>query len=431
MGKLMIQEIAKVLVEKNGITMEAAGIFATEMFAIIFERLEQGEQVKVKGLGTFKVIGVEARESVSVRTGERVVIDGHSKVSFIPDATMKELVNRPFSQFETVILNDGVEFDDEVEEMAPSGSPKGEGVAPSEIATPHSVPSENEPDVSEDTVSEDSIVSHSLATPSPLEEPEEASDEAMDEPEEEEAMDYCNATLGSVQEPEEEEAMDDCNATLGSVREMEDDHPDNLVYNNEKGTSMGMKLLRILGVLALMAVSAFVGYLVGHYGNNVKPQPDAVVDTVTIYVRDTIRVVEKQESTQQSEPSTSNATPHSAPSENVKQPAPKVEQPPKADVKAEKPKQDKKADAAELHEKYAKKDARVRLGAYRIVGLEREVKVRAGQTFYSICRANLGPDMECYVEVFNDLPSKPTIKEGQIIKIPKLELKKRKKASNK
>ena len=76
-------------------------------------------------------------------------------------------------------------------------------------------------------------------------------------------------------------------------------------------------------------------------------------------------------------------------------------------------------------DKYAEKDARVRLGAYRIVGLDQEVKVQSGQTFRSICKAYLGPDMECYVEVFNDLPKNPTVKAGQVIKIPKLQLKKK------
>ena len=112
MGKLTIQEIAKVLVEKSGLQQRDANQFATEMFAVILQRLQEGDQVKVKGLGTFKIISVEARESISVRTGERVVIEGHDKVSFTPDNMMKELVNKPFSQFETVVLNDGVAFSD-------------------------------------------------------------------------------------------------------------------------------------------------------------------------------------------------------------------------------------------------------------------------------------------------------------------------------
>ena len=107
MGKLTIQEIAKILVERSGLSQKDANWFASEMFAIIQQRLEEDELVKIKGLGTFKIINVEARESVSVRTGERVVIDSHAKVTFTPDAVMKELVNKPFSQFETVVLNDG------------------------------------------------------------------------------------------------------------------------------------------------------------------------------------------------------------------------------------------------------------------------------------------------------------------------------------
>ena len=112
MGKLTIQEIAAVLQQKNSFDKRESNSFVTTMFQIIQERLESDGIVKIKGLGTFKMIDVEARESVSVRTGERVVISGHAKVAFTPDATMKELVNRPFSQFETVVLNEGVEFSD-------------------------------------------------------------------------------------------------------------------------------------------------------------------------------------------------------------------------------------------------------------------------------------------------------------------------------
>ena len=93
-------------------TVKEANQFAAVVFEVIQEGLDTEGQVKVKGLGTFKKIQVEARESVSVRTGERVMIDSHAKITFTPDALMKELVNKPFSQFETVILNDGVEFED-------------------------------------------------------------------------------------------------------------------------------------------------------------------------------------------------------------------------------------------------------------------------------------------------------------------------------
>ena len=112
MGKLSIDELAAVLVEKNGLQKQTAQNFVTSIFDVIKDGIEKDRLVKVKGLGTFKVIGVDARESVNVNTGERVLIDSHSKISFTADAMMKELVNKPFSGFETVVLNEGVEFDD-------------------------------------------------------------------------------------------------------------------------------------------------------------------------------------------------------------------------------------------------------------------------------------------------------------------------------
>lgn len=112
MGKISIYDIAKILVDKNGLTKSESEQFVAAIFDVIQEGLEHDSLVKVKGLGTFKIIGVEARESVNVNTGERVVIESHEKVTFTPDAVMKELVNKPFSQFETVVLNDGIEFDD-------------------------------------------------------------------------------------------------------------------------------------------------------------------------------------------------------------------------------------------------------------------------------------------------------------------------------
>ena len=112
MGKISIQELANVLIEKNEMSKRDANSFVNEMFDIIQQHLETDKLVKVKGLGTFKIIDVEDRESVNVNTGERVLIEGHGKITYAPDALLKELVNKPFSQFETVVLNDGVDFED-------------------------------------------------------------------------------------------------------------------------------------------------------------------------------------------------------------------------------------------------------------------------------------------------------------------------------
>ena len=397
MGKLTINDIAGVLVDKNGLDRREANQFVTELFAVIMERLNAGEQVKVKGLGTFKIIGVEARESVSVRTGERVTISGHSKLTFIPDATMKELVNKPFSQFETVVLNDGVEFDD------------------MKVDTKDEAKDEELEEESEETVVEETIVEEAAVEKATVKET------VVEETAVEEAVVEETAVEETVVEKTDTE---DAVAEEHLVEVAKEDAPVEEANNEEIMEDNDKKhpwrwLLYAVGILALMALSAYGGY---YYGIN-RPIPDVVPDTV--FVRDTV-VVEKD--------SIQVATQELEGQEAVKDTMKTVEQPVEKPVEqpVEKPvekKEDKKQEAkpAQTVDVYAEKDARVRLGAYRIVGLEREVKVQAGQTFYGICRANLGPDMECYVEVYNNLPQNPTIKEGQIIKIPKLQLKKRSK----
>ena len=116
MAKIFLSELSAVLAEKHGIDRRTAQRFVTSVVSVVQRGLEADRIVKIKGLGTFKIIDVEARESVNVNTGERLVIDSHSKLTFLPDNTMKELVNRPFSQFETVVLNDGVNFDEPEED---------------------------------------------------------------------------------------------------------------------------------------------------------------------------------------------------------------------------------------------------------------------------------------------------------------------------
>ena len=393
MGKLTINDIAAVLVDKNGLDRREANQFVTELFAVIMERLNAGEQVKVRGLGTFRIIDVEPRESVSVRTGERVTISGHSKLTFTPDATMKELVNKPFSQFETVVLNDGVEFDDM--KVVTKEDPKDD--EPEE--EPEEVVREEVP---EEVVREEVPVVAAIA----------------DVPTIEETIADVSTTVESVvEEVPVEEPLIEVAEEEAPVEEAKEEVPVEMVNKKEELREKNNKkrplvwLLKMFGVMALMAVSAYGGY---YHGVN-KPLPDVVPDTIV--VRDTV-VVDKDsvkvsvEKTETGEVVTKDTV--KAVTETAQVTAKAVE-------KAVEKKVEESVD------QYASKDDRVRLGAYRIVGLDHEVKVLAGQTFYGICRANLGPDMECYVEVYNNLPKNPTIKEGQVIKIPKLQLKKRSK----
>lgn len=403
MDKLTIQEIARVLVDKNGLTVQDANRFVQEMFSIIQQRLETDNLVKVKGLGTFKTISVEARESVSVRTGERVRIDSHTKVTFTPDTVMRELVNKPFSQFETVVLNDGVEFSDMPEEEE---EPETETFVETDPEPEPIVEPEPEPIVEPEP---EPVVE---PEPEPIVEPEpEPVVEAEPEP-----VPVLGAepepvpVLGAEPEPAPNPVVESSFAPTPHQL-IEDDEDDDDDAGEEEPTSWLRWLMYAILALLLLCIGAVGGYFAKGY------MSPAVSDTIIIH--DTLVIIEQEDSLEdaeeiQAEEPVENAQPTSNQVENT-QPIPNT-------VENTQP----KATAVELDE-YEKKDARIRLGAYRIVGLDHEVKVLAGQTFYSICRAHLGPDMACYVEAYNNLPQNPQIKEGQVIRIPKLQLKKRRK----
>lgn len=393
MGRLTIQEIAKVLVAKNGLEPSQANRFATELFAIIQERLEKNDLVKVKGLGTFKVITVDARESVSVRTGGRVMIEEHSKITFTPDATMKELVNKPFSQFETVVLNDNVEFDDLKEQ-----------------------PADSEFEDIKDDLTEAELVQ--------LEKDEEEPVVQQEEPVIQQQEPVVEEPLVEVEQPKETPAVAPLiEVTEATHEEKPEETPEETTdtldndVEEEKTNLLFKWVWMALGAICLVGISAAGGYYYGCQQTALAALSDTVV------IRDTVYVPESQDTT--------SVIALEVPDQIAE--AANVETPKAEEVKAEKPKPEvpkvekPKAEPAPEVDKYAEKDERVRLGAYRIVGLDHEVKVLQGQTFYSICRAHLGPDMECYIEVYNNLPRNPQIKAGQVIKIPKLQLKKRKK----
>lgn len=110
--KLNIQDLIDLLAEKHGMSKKNADSFVKEFFQLIEEALEKDKYVKIKGLGAFKLIDVESRESVNVNTGERFEIQGHTKVSFTPEPALKDIINKPFAHFETVVLNEGTVLED-------------------------------------------------------------------------------------------------------------------------------------------------------------------------------------------------------------------------------------------------------------------------------------------------------------------------------
>ena len=379
MGKLTIQEIAKILVEKNKLTVKEANQFAAVVFEVIQEGLDTEGQVKVKGLGTFKKIQVEARESVSVRTGERVMIDSHAKITFTPDALMKELVNKPFSQFETVILNDGVEFEDLADDLTEEELLELDSMENTEEEATQQVSKEQEV-VSEETVATSAETTNTSAETETVVRP---------------LMDIVDNTIEQEDEkPEIEE---------------EDDEDEENEEEEEGGSSWKKVVGYVLLTLLLMAASAYAGFWYGqqHATKDVDDATD--VENVT----DSIEVIEVDSADVLDVPS-------------VEQPS--VEKPAEEQSAVEKPQTKTEPEQAKQTEepfwkKYEAMDARVRTGAYHIVGTDREVKVRAGETLSKISRRELGEGMSCYIEVYNGLKGNSELKEGQVIKIPKLKWK--------
>ena len=386
MNKLTLNNIAKVLVEKNGLEPKEAMMFTTAMFDLIHDRLNEEGIVKVKGLGTFKMIRVEARESINVRTGERVLIDSHAKITFTPDAVMKELVNKPFSQFETVVLNDDVEFTDMKSEETTdetNNSEQSESLVDvvSEGGTPEPAPEPAPEPVAEPAPEPAPVVApEPVAEVAPEPTPVVAPEPTREVPE---------PTVPSADEESEENtsAVQTC---------YEEDEEESHWHRN-----IGWAFL----VLVLMAASAVGGYL---YGVGQIPSQTAMADTVSaVKVNPVVTDTLVNDSLKADSVAVKTEAKHEDKAASEQQPQEKTSQ--------------------NLHDKYAEMDARVRTGAYKITGLDREVKVRAGDNLKRIARRELGSDdMVCYIEVFNKMNASAELKEGQTIKIPALKLKKKK-----
>ena len=372
-------ELADMLAQKAGISKREAQQFLTDFVETIQDGVNNDKLVKIKGLGTFKVIDVDARESVNVNTGERVTIDSHQKLTFTPDAAMKELVNKPFSQFETVVLNDGVEFDDEPEVEEPTIAE--ETPEPVVEPTPEPEPEptivpelEPEPVVVPEPEPEPTIVPEPEPEPVIVPEPEpEPEPEPMPEPEPE-----------TDPAPVEEEVAEEA---------------------EEKSASYWWLWLLIAIIACVISFAG--GYL---YGRHMDMQElfaeDASADTAAVQAAPVVEVKDTAKvDTMQVKPETEEQAEVKEP--EVKQPEPEVKQPePEPDWK-----------------KYEAMDVRVRTGAYGIVGTDRMEKVRPGDTMKRIARRTLGEGMECYIEVYNNITTS-ALKEGQEVKIPKLKLKK-------
>ena len=430
MEKINILDLKSHLVAKHGVSESDAQSFINDMNELLRTTLLEEGMVKLRGLGTFKLIDVDSRESINVNTGERVLINSHSKLSFSPDTAMRELINRPFSQFQTVILNEGVSFGNEEEEENAIQEPttivaeeqptvENAPVTEEEPSMAEEIPAvkEEAPAVEEPTVTIDAEVS--IVDNEPITEAEEP--EMVEEPTvtiNAEVSIVDNEPITEAEEPEmveeeptaEEKTNTDDNLmkedASGEEEEQPEDEEQTTAIEEEapKRHSAVRYMLYATSILLLMLVSAYGGYRYAYY-----EQEGAKAVAGTPIPNTTVKQQAPEPSVEKATPAVPDTLPSTAqpstPTEEVAELAPTESS---LDI-------------------YEQRDARVRTGAYRIVGTLREVKVERGETLARIARRYLGEGMNCYVEVYNDLTADTPLKEGQIIKIPQVELKKKKK----
>lgn len=421
-----IKDLARFLVEKHGIKLADAELFISLMTEIINEGVHRERQVKIKGLGTFKLTSVSSRESIDVNTGERIVIEGRDKLSFAPDNAMKELVNQPFSQFETVVVNDGVELEDEykeqVEETAPTEEKKEivEEKAVEEIELPREEPVEPIAVVSEMSaetmsVKEDKVQETISETNVSEVEQIETAQETIETASDKVAKDEEEA-LESSPEKEDEPMVEETDS-----RENDNEDTENISTVNTPHKSSYMKPL-VVGFVALFVV--LIGTICFMFMKLCQQNEQIYnfkMEVQTLH----LELLKKQYSTMKGcskvmKPAAVAEKPAPAEKKSVpvaEKPTPVTE---KSTSVAEKSVSSKEED---IYEALNKSDARVRTGAYRIVGVKQVIKVKRGQTLSSISRLYLGPGMECYIEVMN---KNKELKEGDRVKIPELKRKHRK-----
>ena len=392
MGKLNVFDLSGVLMSKNGLGDKESRRFVKAIFDVIQECLDEDKVVKVKGLGTFKIIEVDDRESINVNTGERVLIEGHSKLTFTPDSVMKEIVNKPFSQFETVILNDGVDFPE---------------------------PAIEEP-ISEEPIPEDPILEDSISEEPIFEEPV-AADPVLSDKSQSEIN--AEQEIPSPESPIVEFTEDGDKEDTSDVVPPTDEAPTDEEINDEEESSNSTLRWVLSGVVVLLLIlaAAYGGYLYGRYEISEEmayKQMKADLKAAEMTVEKAKEAVAKDSVEQEMDATKIGAISVDKEQED----AAKDESPKEAIAKDQVAKEQPVKESAD---KYEAKDVRVRTGAYRIIGEDRVVKAKAGQTVVDIATRLLGPGMSCYVEVYNNLDGKTTLKEGQAIKIPKLQLKKR------
>ena len=535
MSKISLSDLAQRLTEKSGISLQDAELFIRKMFDVANEGLQSDKLVKMKWLGTFKVMAVKDRESVDVNTGERIIIEGRDKISFTPDNILKEIVNKPFAQFETVVVNDGVDFDEidrkfenaeedgsvfdstlecvpdsdnsSLESFVEQDSPVTSGVIDfldEENDAPVSdemivirekrlsqenvaEPEEKKPEGSEPAATEPAVFKPAVSEPVESEsatselETKESEVPAQHEVESVVSDEENESTLteetpiaekvpsgedNSITEtPIVEKVPSDKENFTETLIEEEASSDEETPPSDEVTDKRHIVLPRYLVVAASVVFLAMIvgfGWFAFNYGK-LAAQRDHLALQLDNYqqiatekkapaksaptqeenfrkkaIEDSVRMAQASEAVKKVEDAGQNMN-ATADKQSIDVKSAEAKKNLEAKKLAETKKQQeakklaeakKKEEARKQTEKHAAQasskydqDARVRTGAYRIIGVSEVVTAREGQTIKSLSQKYLGPGMECYVEALNGTS---LLKPGQKVKIPKLELKKKK-----
>lgn len=505
MSKISLSDLAQRLAEKSGISLQDAELFIRKMFDVANEGLQSDKLVKMKWLGTFKVMAVKDRESVDVNTGERIIIEGRDKISFTPDNILKEIVNKPFAQFETVVVNDGVDFDEidrkfenaeedgpvsdstlesvpdsensSVESFVEQDSPATSGVidfldeendAPvsdemivigekrlsqENVAEPEEKkPEEKKPEESEPAATEPAVFKPAVSEPVESEsatselETKESEIPAQNEVESVVSDEENESTL-TEETPIVEKVPSDEENSITEIPIVEEAPFEEKTSSDEVTDKRHIVLPRSLVVAASVVFLAMIGgfgWFAFNYGKMAaqrdhlalqldnyqqiateKKAPAKSASTQEEILRkkaieDSVRMAQASEAVKKVENAEQNMD-ATADKQSIDVKSAEAKKHAEAKKTEEARKQAEKH-AAQASSKYDQ-DARVRTGAYRIIGVSEVVMAREGQTIKSLSQKYLGPGMECYVEALNGTS---LLKPGQKVKIPKLELKKKK-----
>ena len=433
MGKYTIQQLAEILVKKNGLNEKEAQDFVVAIFEIVKEGLEQDKLVKIKGFGTFKIIDIDPRASINVNTGERVLIEGHQKITFTPDAVMKEMVNRPFSQFETVILNDGVDLS-EIDRTYNFEPDNNTGVEESETEQDTQETQDNTQDTQAEVSTEKTTI---VEEPEPTivettEEPEPTIVETTEEPEPtivETTEEPEPPTITSEEVPAREAVAD------GPCDQEEDDDDDDTaspdVFDDDSETSGSYWKWVVAAVvcLILMAAAAYGGYMFGLEEGKHQEKKSQIADYAAQLDKQTAELRKQRLANQEQALADTSATAKKVADTSATAPKVADTSPTKKEVSATSPATQPATSTPSAEEDYSRyntSDVRIRTGAYIIVGIDKTVTAQEGQTIGKIAQSQLGPGMSCYVEAVNGMKENTVLKKGTRIKIPKLRHKKKK-----